>query len=192
MLVGDVGVSLPTGSTSESPGGALSDRHYAYNMQLGSGTVDAQAGMTALSFQGPVQLGSHLAATLRNGKNSNGYRLGNMYRADVWADYNAGAGFTPRLVGYYKHKDAVQGEDLKYFPEKVSAAEQLNGNGPNEFYYHNQINWDLSAALKYTLPLGSVSFAAEAGIPVFQGSQNYDEVVVNTDYYANLSVSGQF
>lgn len=151
-------------------------------MQNGSGTFDTVTALTALSFQGPLQLGSHLTGIFRNGKNSNGYRLGDLYRADVWADYQTKIGVTPRLVGYYKHKNAISGQDLSYEAR----------NPFNEFYYHDQINWDLSAALKYSQNVGAVALAVEAGVPVAQGMTNYDGAVVSTEYYGNLSVSGSF
>lgn len=181
ILVGDIGASLPTGDINQKTD-INPQQNNAYNMQNGSGTVDTVLGVTALSFQGPVQLGSHFTGMLRNGRNANGYRLGNLYRADVWADYNTKIGLTPRLVGYYKHKEAVDGQDEKY---RVRDAY-------SEFYYHSQINWDLSAALKYAQAVGPVTIAAEAGVPLAQDSSNYDSVVVSTQYYGNLSVSGSF
>lgn len=181
MVLGDIGLSLPTGDINQKVS-INSQQNNAYNMQNGSGTVDTVAGLTALSFQGPVQLGTHLTAIGRNGRNANGYRLGNLYRADAWVDYTTKIGVTPRLVGYYKHKEAISGQDETYRARDAYS----------EFYYHPQINWDLSAALKYARPVGPVTVAAEAGVPVAQDSVNHDSVVVSTQYYGNLSVSGSF
>jgi hypothetical protein len=181
MLLGNLGVSLPTGNINNknqySP-----QNNYAYNMQNGSGTFDTVAGLTALSFNGPVQAGSHLMAVVRNGRNGNGYALGNQYRADAWLDYNTKFGLTPRLVGYYKHKNAIQGEDEQYGVRQPYT----------EFYYHDQINWDVSAALKYSQKAGPLNIAAELGTPLAQGSRNYDDAVVSTEYFGSLSVSGTF
>jgi hypothetical protein len=69
----------------------------------------------------------------------------------------------------------------------------LGRNQYTEFYHHAQVNWDLSVALKYTLALGpAVSVAAEVGKPLAQDSYNYDNVVVSTDAYGALSLSGAF
>lgn len=189
LVLGHVGVSLPTGGIDyKNPTGMMPDTNYAYNMQAGSGTFDTVTGLTTMTFQGPVQAGTHLSGLLRNGRNSNGYALGNQYRADAWLDYNTKLGLTPRLVGYYKHKDPVQGRDEKY--------ERLRDNQAiaryYEFYHHNQVNWDVSAALKYSQNVGPVSLAAEVGVPVAQDSFNYDNAAVSTEYYGTVNVSGAF
>lgn len=178
MVFGDVGVSLPTGSINNktSNGG-----NFAYNMQNGSGTYDAITGVTVLDIQPQYQLGSHLTGIFRTGLNSNNYHLGNLYKLDAWADYPTSSGFTPRIVGYYKHKDAISGFDST-----------LGRSAYTEFYHHSQINWDVSAALKYTKNLGPVSVNAEIGKPFAQNSENIDNVVVSTDAYGTLGLSGAF
>jgi len=178
LLLADIGASLPTGSINlknESNPNA----NYAYNMQMGSGTVDTVTGLTAMTFQGAIQAGGHLTGIFRNGRNANGYSLGNLYRVDSWLDYNTSFGLTPRLVGYYKHKDAINGVD-----------ETLGENPYTRFYHSAQINWDLSAALKYSKTAGPVTVALEAGAPLAQDSQNYDHVAVSTQYFGNLSITG--
>ncbi len=178
LLLADIGASLPTGSINLK-NEANPQANYAYNMQMGSGTVDAVTGLTAMTFQGAVQAGGHLTGIFRNGRNANGYSLGNLYRLDSWLDYNTSSGVTPRLVGYYKHKDAINGFD-----------ETLGQNEWTRFYHSAQINWDVSAALKYAKTVGPVSVAVEAGVPLAQDSYNYDHVAVSTEYYGNLSVTG--
>ncbi len=182
ITIYDIGVSLPTGSINMKNQNAP-QRNYAYNMQLGSGTYDALLGATALYIQPVYQIGGRGSATLRTGENSNEYRLGNLYRADAWIDAPVGYGLTPRLVGYYKWKDAINGMD-----------KSIGRNPYTEFYHHAQINWDVSAALKYTNSLGtkSVALNAEVGAPIAQGSRNVDNVTVSTDYYANLGLTGTF
>jgi len=189
LVLGHAGVSLPTGNIDhKNPSAMVADSNYAYNMQSGSGTFDTLGALTALSFQGPFQAGTHLSTTLRNGRNANGYALGNMYRADAWLDYNTPVGLTPRLVGYYKHKDAVQGRDDEYerLREVPGVADFY------EFYHHAQINWDVSAALKYSHNLGPVAVAAEVGAPLAQDSFNYDNAAVSTEYYGTVNVTGAF
>jgi hypothetical protein len=186
IVLGDVGVSLPTGKIdNKNLSNPNPNVNYPYNMQMGSGTLDTIVGLTALSFQGPVQLGTHLTGVYRSRQENNlGYRLGDMYRADAWADYNTSFGLTPRVVGYYRHKEAVVGEDPTVARDATA--------GFMEFYYHPQANWDVSAALKYTYKLGALALVAEAGVPVAQDAINYDDVVVATRYYGSLGVSGSF
>ncbi len=176
----DIGFSLPTGNINQK-NAANPKANYAYNMQDGSGTVDTVTGLTGMYFLGPVQSGGHLTGIFRNGRNANGYSLGSLYRLDAWLDYNTSFGVTPRLVGYYKHKDAINGVD-----------DTLGENPWTRFYHSAQINWDLSAAVKYAKSVGPVAIALEAGVPLAQDSYNYDHVVVSTEYFANLSVTGSF
>lgn len=182
MLLADAGVSLPTGSIDEQNPNAPGTR-YPYNMQMGSGTTDGVLGLTPLYLTADYQLGSRLSTILRTGeKNDNGYRLGNQYKLDAWADFPLPKGFTPRVVGYYKYRDALKGQDSTF-----------GRNFLVEYYHHSQINWDLSAALKYGLVISpKVALNAEAGVPLAQDSQNYDSVVISTQYYVNLGVTGQF
>jgi hypothetical protein len=180
MLLADMGASLPTGSINKDNESAPST-HYAYNMQLGSGTVDALLGLTLISLAPQFQVGAHLGGIFRNGTNANGYRLGDQYKFDYWWDFPIGMGVTPRIVGYYKFKRPIGGEDST-----------LPRSDYTEFYYHNQINWDTSLALKCTWSLGRASLSAEVGAPVYQGSINYDDVAVYTRYYGTLSVAGAF
>jgi hypothetical protein len=184
ILTGDFGVSLPTGSIAfkaHLPG--LEAFNLAYNAQLGSGTYDALAGLTALYLQPKYQLGSRLFANIRTGRNTFDYRLGNQYRADGWLDYNLGKGFTPRLVGYYRFRDAIDGFDKTR--GKLAA---------DEFFFNKQINWDISAALRYTKQFAGTSLAlnGEAGVPLAQANINVDNSFVQTQFYVSLGLNAAF
>jgi hypothetical protein len=189
LVVGDLGVSVPTGSINEkNKADPTGESTLAYNMQLGSGTYDTVVGVTPMYFTPDYQLGGRLSATLRNGYNSEGYRLGNLYKGEFWADYPTSLGLTPRLTGYYKHKDSIVGEDKRLGRYKGGVFKDLT-----EFYYHNQVNWEVSAALKYSKELTkAVAVTAEVGKPLLQDMSNYDDVVVGTEYYGNIGVTGQF
>jgi hypothetical protein len=183
LVIADAGVSVPTGSiTKKNPADPTGNLNYAYNMQLGSGTYDALVGITPLYFTPSFHFGSRLAATLRSGGlNSEGYRLGNQYKVDAWVDYPTSTGLTPRLVGYYKHKAPIVGQDRTF------------GRIPlTRFYHEDQINWDVSAAVKYSKAFGAVALNAEAGVPVLQGSKNFDDVKVETQVYGSVGVTGSF
>ena len=185
MLITDLGVSLPTGSIDEMNPSGPKGTHYPYNMQMGSGTIDGVFGIMPLYLKANYQLGSRLSATVRTGgHNDNGYRLGNLYRLDAWADFPMKYGFTPRLVGYYKDKEGVDGYDR---------TSDYKGNAFLDYYHHDQINWDVSAAVKYQYSVSpKVALNAEFGVPMAQDCINSDDVIVSTRYYANLGVTGQF
>lgn len=188
FVMTDVGVSLPTGSIDEkNPLDPTGETRYPYNMQLGSGTVDALAGVTTLLMQPSFQVGGRLSSILRtSGYNKNGYRLGHQYKADAWVDIPIGAtGLAPRLVGYYKHRNGIRGQDKSL----RSPAQRTF----LEYYYHDQINWDVSAALRFTKSFSpTFSLTAEAGVPLAQDCINYDDVAIYTQYYGTLGLAGSF
>ena len=183
LLLGDIGLSLPTGSINKKNPASPVGGNYAYNMQLGSGTLDLEAGAVGIYMHRYFQLGSHLSTFQRlGGENRNGYKLGNLYKGEGWLDIPTRFRLTPRLVGYYKVKQAIKGMDPT-----------LGRNIYTEFYHHDQQNWDVSAALKFERRLvGSATLVAEAGAPIAQGAKNSDQVVVSTNYYGTLGVSGTF
>lgn len=55
-----------------------------YPMQLGSGTFSLIPGFTYLGQAKPWGWGAEFIPTLRIGRNSNGYRLGNRYQPSIW------------------------------------------------------------------------------------------------------------
>jgi len=181
IVAGDLGLSLPTG-TIDNRNPAAPTVDYAYNMQLGSGTFDPVAGVSAVDFHPDYQIGTRLSTIVRNSKNNNGYRLGNQYQADAWLDVPVKYGFTPRLVGLYKMREGITGSDYTFARQELV-----------EYYFHDQINYSLSAALKYQVPVTrSVNFAAEIGVPLAQNVINYDDVIVSMLYYGTVSLTGSF
>lgn len=184
LVIGDFGVSLPTGTIRNKsilPG--LQDYDLAYNAQHGSGTYDALAGLTVMYMQPAFQFGSRLFADFRTGKNPNDYTLGNLYKLDTWFDYPVRYGFTPRMTGYYRHKEAIKGFD------------KFRGRIDDDNFYRNaQKDWNVSAALKYQFQFtnSALSVGAEAGVPFAQGSQNVDNSDVTTNYYTSINMSGSF
>jgi hypothetical protein len=91
----NAGVSFPTGSINEKdfgPDRSLGKSRLEYPMQLGSGTFDLYPGITYLGLAQNWAWGLDFIPTVRVGKNSNGYRLGNQYYlgarvARGWTDW---------------------------------------------------------------------------------------------------------
>lgn len=183
-IMGEAGVYLPTGATNAvNPHSAVPGTHYSYRLQLGSGTVDPALALATVYKQPAYSVGAKASAIIRTGENAEGYRLGNIYRGDVWADMPWRFGLTPRLTGFYRHKEQISGQDH-------TLAFARNGL---EIYYHDQIDWNASAALKFDRLLWNAVLAtAEAGIPFYQGMRNNDHVVASTNYYGSLGLIGQF
>jgi hypothetical protein len=181
LVVADAGVSLPTGSISEQNPLAPAI-HDAPFIQLGSGTFDGVFGLTSLYRNSLVTLGNRLSSTLRTGNNDEGYHLGNVYKVDGWMDVPLKYGFTPRLTGFYRLKGGMTGWDPTLPRQPLT-----------EYYYHNQADWDVAAALRYAHSLwNNLSIIAEADLPFYQGMSNYDNVGIKTNLYGTVSLNGQF
>lgn len=185
VVTADFGVSLPTGNLDYKavnlPG--LEAINLAYNAQLGSGTVDGLLGGALLYLQPNYIWGARAFANIRTGTNKFDYRLGNQYRLDSWFDYNFKNGITPRLAGYYRYKDPVIGFD-----------ETRGRLAADNYFYSKQMNWDISAALKYQKSFykSKLTFIAEAGVPIAQENINVDNSFVRTQYYVNAGLNAAF
>lgn len=73
-------VGLPTGSINRTMGGMRLE----YPMQQGAGTVSLVPGLTYVGEAPPWGWGAEFLPTVRVGRNSNGYRLGNRYQESIW------------------------------------------------------------------------------------------------------------
>lgn len=87
----NLGISLPTGSTTEratvlTPMGTTPKLRMPYGMQLGSGTYDLLPAITYNGRSGATGWGAQLSGVLRTGKN-NGWSFGNEARLSTWASY---------------------------------------------------------------------------------------------------------
>lgn len=188
VVTADFGASFPTGRIDYKavnlPG--FENYNLAYNAQLGSGTTDGLLGATVLYLQPNYVFGTRAFANIRTGMSKFNYRLGNQYRLDSWFDYNFKNGLTPRLAGFYRYRDPVVGFDEVRGPEIA--------NGDDRYFYSKQINWDISAALKYQKSFykSKMAFVAEAGIPIAQENINIDNAFVRTLYYVNAGFNAAF
>ncbi len=85
----NLGLSIPTGSLTETdqiltPTGATPTPRLPYPMQLGSGTVDLQPGITYTGATTLFSWGGQYRATLRTGDNDEGYSLGDRHDVTAW------------------------------------------------------------------------------------------------------------
>lgn len=110
--VATLGVTAPTGDvgvrwrdTHQQAGG------YAdYGVQLGSGTWDLVAALTATGGEGDWTFGAQAAGTVRmQDRNASGYALGNVFQASAWAGRALGAGWSASLRGLYTWQGAIEG-----------------------------------------------------------------------------------
>ena len=80
-LIGNAGVSLPTGSIAQM---GENRQILPYPMQLGSGSFELRPGVTLAGYLGSWSYGSQLRGRFPLNTNARNYQYGNAYTATVW------------------------------------------------------------------------------------------------------------
>lgn len=113
----NIGLSLPTGSIDERDNnprcqmmGTCPSR-LPYPMQIGSGTYDLQLGATQRLRQGAWSGGGQALATLRLGRNEQGYSLGDSYELNAWAAREINPSFSSSLRLKFSKWENIDGQD---------------------------------------------------------------------------------
>lgn len=162
----NLGLSLPTGSTTEtltmlSPMNRYMTMRANYSMQLGTGTVDLLPGLTYTGHVGPWSWGAIWRSRVALDSNSEGYNWGTLEELSAWGGYTwiPGITTTARVLGGWR--DYIHGADPKIFG-------LMPGSNPR-FYGGKWI--DLLGGIEiagHYLGLGHTALAVEAGGPVCQ------------------------
>lgn len=158
-LLINFGVSLPTGSIDEGNGMGM---RFGYPMQIGSGTVDFLPGISYTQFFDHWSYGGQLNATVRAGKNDNGYRLGNRYQATAWVARKLDDAWSVSLRLEAQDWQEVDGVDATLNP-MISPANRGDFQGGSRV--------DGLIGLNYAVPSGKLKgnrFAVEAGHALYQ------------------------
>ncbi len=118
-----VGVSLPTGSTTErddTP--AQANAVLPYPMQLGSGTYDFLPSFTYTGYQSAWSWGGQISAVIRTGENDEGYTLGNRFTGTAWLarDLNEKVSVSVRAI--YQDWENIDGANAALNPLIVQTA----------------------------------------------------------------------
>jgi hypothetical protein len=129
---GQLGLSIPTGSITESdviPASAPNTVELPYPMQVGSGTLDPFLAFTYLVKSDAVSFGTQLKGVFRFGENSREFRYGNQYGINNWFALKAcdWLSFSARLEGIIVGE--IQGEDPNLNPLMVITADTNNSGG---------------------------------------------------------------
>ena len=174
-LQANLGVSLPTGEIDER---AKNGARLPYPMQLGSGTYDILPGVSYSGHMGDWSWGAQVNATLRTGRNTNGYRLGNAYQLTGWGAYrvNEVMSVSTRLDG--RRWGDVQGRDrliTRFMAPSMNPTLQA-GRRVDALLGVNLLMPD-------DTKLAGHRFAVEAGAPVYE---HLDANRLGTDYRFTL------
>lgn len=133
-----LGARLPTGSinkTGDTPrNGAGTYERLPYTMQLGSGTFDLTSSLTYTRSLKDINAGINVNGTLRTGKNTHDYRLGNSVNASIFARYTKHKFFQPGLRLSARHIGHIKGGDTSLrvpmaFPFPASITDPQNYGG---------------------------------------------------------------
>lgn len=164
QLITKMGVSWPTGSIDQkdtTPAGK--QRQLPYPMQLGSGTYDLLPGITYTGYTDHFSFGVQSGATIRTGRNSRDYRLGNRVYITPWVatKINKYLSTSVRLDG--QAWGNITGRDNDLNPAMVPTANTNLQRGRR---------LDLKFGVNLLAPQKSIlknqRLAVEVGFPVYQ------------------------
>ncbi|MEN0058174.1 MAG: transporter [Bdellovibrio sp.] len=194
LLMYDVSVTLPTGSTDEYFTSAPTQRA-AYNMQPGTGTPDLILGGTYYYTVDKWVSSARAQATVRGGKNAHGYAFGNEFQANLTSKYQLTSYFNLGAQFNYKVRDAIQGRDGKYELNNnyVSPVDPAIAGDGHQYYHAPQINWDASVVAKLQSPTWSgYSVSLEAALPFYQEAINKDDIRLDINNWFAVTVNAAF
>jgi hypothetical protein len=160
-FTGTLGLSLPTGSTTESVDMMGNIFRAPYDMQLGSGTVDLKPSLTynALSPNSLWNWGAQASYILHIAKH-HGYSRGDNFKMMTWGQRAFGPATTwVRFV--FNQTAHINGSDSEI--DKLQATAPTPDGDPNN-YGGQRIDGIAGASFK----LKSFSFGLEAGLPLYE------------------------
>jgi len=174
-------INIPVGEiTAKDDTPMMNDAKLPYVMQLGSGTLDITLGTTYKENYANTSWGTQFLSIIRTGKNTENYRLGNIYQLNIWGAYNFKEyiSFSGRILGVFQNKITGLDEDLNpmmvpaaninnYGGEKIKAFVGMNIAFPKESIFKN------------------IRFGVEAGAPIYE---YYNGIQMNENLTLNFGV----
>lgn len=166
-FTGSLGLSLPTGSISETITMMHQEYRAPYDMQLGSGTYDLKPSLTysALSDDAKWNWGAQAMYTLHMGENSNDYTLGNSLKVTSWLQRAFGPA-TSWLRLAYNDTGRIRGRDAEI--NKLIHPATGTGAPTPDADPDNYGGRRLDGLLGVSYTKGPVSIGIEGGLPLYQ------------------------
>ena len=162
VLTASVGLSLPSGSVSETVTSMRSTFRAPYDMQLGSGTYDLKPAITynVLSADAKSNWGAQAQYTWHTGKNENDWNFGNALKLNGWLQraFGPASGWL-RLAG--SNTGSIRGEDKQI--EALQAWSSMPDADPD-----NYGGAKIDGAVGASVSLGPASLGLEFGVPLYQ------------------------
>ena len=164
------GVSIPTGSLDERGVTPMSrmnnpdgDIRLGYNMQLGSGTWDVQAGTTYLKQYQSSSFGAQASYLYRLNENSEGYTLGNKFNATFWTAYAFSKKVSSSLRLDYQNLESMDGKDKTFMSPYMAPVFDNANSGRKQLDLLIGVNYGIFEGF-----LNGLRLELEAGLPVYQ------------------------
>lgn len=131
-LHANVGLSIPTGTLKAkdvTPMSAPNEIQLPYPMQIGSGTFDAELGLTYLGQSDYLSWGTQLKGLYRFDRNDFDYSLGNRYNLNSWFAYKTNEWLSFSLRGEVVAEERINGANPNLNPRMVTTADTANSGG---------------------------------------------------------------
>ncbi|MCY3720945.1 MAG: transporter [Candidatus Poribacteria bacterium] len=159
-LLGNIGISLPTGSIEQK---GENGQLLPYPMQLGSGSFQAHPGATIFGYYGNWSYGSQLRGAFPLHTNASDYRHGNTITTTAWGErrINDWISIGSRLL--FSHEGNIHGSHPDLNP-KMSPSHR------SDFRGGTRLDIALSSNLLVPTgnPLGGQRFAVEFIRPIYE------------------------
>lgn len=160
------GVSIPTGSTSETaqiltPMGGTPTVRVPYAMQIGTGTWDLMPALTYKGVRGKIGFGAQARGTVRLGENSQGYAHGDRFEATSWISYRADQAVSFSVRGKFATQGTVDGIDALIVGPVQTANPDFQGGE----------RADVIAGVNFVVTHGALAghrLGIELGAPIWQ------------------------
>jgi hypothetical protein len=165
VLMGTLGLSIPTGSVNQqgNHSSMYHNQRYPYMMQNGTGTFDANLKLTYTRNYTKTQIGIQASSIIRLGKTKYDYKWGNEYNATSWFSYRWLPILSTSVRMEYVYNSPMKGSDASLYSYLEPAANAQNYGG------HRL----LAHIGSYVYLFQTQKLGLEFGMPIFQSLNGY-------------------
>lgn len=189
----NAGISWPSGSISrkdDTPASMGQNTLLPYPMQLGSGTVDLLPGVTYNGQSDFLSWGGQAMGTVRLGRNSQNYRLGNQYMLTGWASALPSEWVSTGLRMQWRQWFNIEGQDDRLGSPMGVPAEDFVPTADPKLRAGKQL--DIGPNINFLMkkgPLKGTRLAFEMLFPVYR---NLDGPQLENDWTLTAGVQYAF